>query len=136
MKYFICLFAAGVAVFPFYIIIGQVRSNSERHKEELLRKSLARGHEATAKLQRAYSADLENPRNPVDRWNLGKYQFEYNGHLYKIRLYFSGPPPMEVQVYWLNNPKKASTSGSIKEASWPWLIAYIVVFLVALWIMK
>lgn len=130
MIYFICLFAAGVVIFPFFIIRGQVTS-SQRHREKLYKKAVSRGHEATAFLKRSYSPSLDNPRSPTDRMELGKYYFDYNGKTYNIRLYFDGAPPEEVQVYWLNNPRRAGTRGGISEPFWPWIIAYIIVFVIA-----
>lgn len=130
MIYFICLFAAGVVIFPFYIIKGQL-SASQRHRNKLYEKAVSRGHEATAILKRAYSPSLENPKSPTDRMEMGKYYFEYKGKVYNIKLYFDGAPPEEIQVYWLKNPKRAGTRGGIEEPLWPWMVAYIIVFIIA-----
>lgn len=135
MIYFICFFAAGVVVFPFFIIVGQLRA-TKRHKDKLYNKAVSRGHEATAFLKRSYSPLQENPRSPTDRMELGKYYFDYNGKRYNIRLYFDGAPPEEVQVYWLSNPRKAGTKGGISDPIWPWLIFYLIVFCIALWVAK
>lgn len=131
MIYFICLFAAGVVIFPIYIVRAQLTANS-RHQDKLYRKAVSKGHEATATLKRSYAPSLENPRNYLDRQQLGKYSFEYNGRTYNIRLWFDDDPPYEVQVYWLNSPRKAGTRRGIKEVSWPWLIAYLIIFIIAL----
>lgn len=133
MLYFICLFAAAVVIFPIYIIRGQLTATS-RHQDKLYKKAVSKGHEATAILKRSYSPSLENPQNYLDRQQLGKYYFKYKGRTYNIRLWFYDDPPYEVQVYWLNNPRKAGTRGGINDSSWPWLVAYFIVFIIALWI--
>lgn len=131
MIYFICLFAAGVVIFPIYIIRAQLTANS-RHQNKLYQKAVSKGHEATATLKRSYAPSLENPTNYLDNQQLGKYFFKYKGRTYNIRLRFYVDPPYKVQVYWINNPKKAGTRGGIEDASWPWLVAYLIVFIIAL----
>ncbi len=135
MIYFICLFAAAVVIFPIYIIRAQLTSTS-RYRDKLYKKAVSKGHTATATLKRSYEPSLENPQSHLDRQQLGKYFFKYNGRTYNIRLWFNDDPPYEIQVYWLHSPRKASTSGSIRTRAWPWLVAYLIVFLIALWIMK
>ncbi len=131
MIYFICLFAAGVIIFPIYIIRAQLTSTS-RYADKLYKKAKSKGYEATATLKRSYEPSLENPQNYIDRQQLGKYSFEYNGRTYNIRLWFNDDPPYEIQVYWLYSPRKASTRGAIRTRMWPWLVAYLIIFFIVL----
>lgn len=131
MIYFICLFAAGVVIFPIYFIYMQICILTRR-QDKLYQQAVSKGHEATATLKRSYAPSMENPKNYLDRQSLGKYSFEYNGRTYNISLRFDVDPPYEIQVYWVNNPRKAGTKGGIKDASWPWIVAYLIVFIIAL----
>lgn len=129
MIYFICLFAAAVIIFPIYIIRAQLTAPSKRYADKLYNKAKSKGYEATATLKRSYAASLDDSKNYLDRQQLGKYSFEYNGRTYNIRLWFNDDPPYEIQVYWLHSPRKASTRGSIRTSKWPWLVAYLIILL-------
>lgn len=127
--YFISLFMAAVVIFPIYIIKAQLTVGS-KNQEKLYRKAVSRGHEATATLKRAYAPSMENPKNYLDRQQLGKYVFKYKGRTYHIRLRFDVNPPYEIKVYWLKNPRRAGTKGGIQDVFWPWLVAYFIVFII------
>ena len=132
MIIFICLFAVGVIVFPIYLFHAQITANV-RHQNKLYQKAISRGHEATAILKRSYAASNET-NSYLDRQQLGKYRFEYKGRTYNIRLLFDDNPPYKIQVYWLINPRKADTRGGIRDVSWPWVVAYLIAFVIAYWI--
>lgn len=130
---FISLFAAGVVIFPIFIVHAQL-TVGQRHQEKLYRKAVSKGHEATATLKRSYAPSMDNPKSYLDRQQMGIYTFKYKNRTYKIRMRFDVDPPYETQVYWVKNPKRAGTRGGINDVLYPWVIAYFVVFVIAYFI--
>lgn len=127
-RVFLGAFVAFMIVFPIRMISHARSNNPKKSKAEadrLKKLAIQRGHVVTAEL-----VGWENDR--VDRLysasrcdRLAVYKYTYQGKTYKFR-YRDDNPDLELTLYFLKNPRKATVAGALQEKKVPWVLIYLV----------
>lgn len=123
---FISAFVSLVILFPIFIIRGTVLVTL-RKPGKAVGLAKARGHVVTARLVKTHWRVPDNPRDLVERYSLGIYEYEYRGKVYRYK-YTAMDPPDELTLYFVSNPRKAATESDTKLMSAHWGRWYLVIF--------
>lgn len=115
-----------VCMFPIFIIRSTVMAFKKK-SGKALETAKARGHVVTARLVDTHWSVPENPRDAVDRFSLGIYEYEWDGRTYKYRLPAMTPPD-ELTLYFLHSPRKAMPEQDLKSFGFPWFWISLSVF--------
>lgn len=115
-----------VCIFPIFIIRSTVMAFKKK-PGKAIETAKARGHVVTARLVDTHWTVPGNPRDVVDRYSLGIYEYEWDGRTYKYRL-SAMTPPSELTLYFLRNPRKAMPELDLKSFSFPWFWISLGVF--------
>ena len=125
MQLYMSCFMAFVFVFPAYLIWVQVTGTQKRVKLAK-EKAIARGHVVTARRYKMSSLVDDVPGESAGPKHLGKYKYVYNGKTYKYRSWDYNPP-MELTLYFIDNPRKATTAGNLVDSKINWPLIYLIV---------
>lgn len=129
-EYFMYFFVAAVIVFPWYIISKTIELLPGR-QEKAMQKIIEKGHIVTAIFVKSYGRDSDNPFLPSQCL----YKYTCNGKTYKYTT-FDDDPPRELKLYYMHNPRKASTSNAINVSEKHWFLRFLIISLIIIFIAK
>ena len=125
MQLYMSCFMAFVFVFPAYLIWVQVTGTKEL-MNIAKEKAISRGHVVTAKRYKMSSLIDDAPGLYPGPKHCAWYKYEYNGKTYKYR-HWDQWPPMEITLYFIDNPRKATTPGNLNDSKIKWPLIYAIV---------
>ncbi len=134
MSYLIYLKPALYALIPtaiiYFLYLSVVVPLS---RKKLLKQAEERGHVLIAKRVKSITKTGTTDDHYTANLRYGVYQYEYNGKTYKLKTNSHRQPPMEVNVYFRNNPAKAKLRdefGALENLFWYLYAAMLILFLV------
>lgn len=114
----IICFAMPIALFLafFKLIFKHTLLMSQKRRERLLKKAMDAGHVVTGRLVKVKRVTRSDPARRDDYviLRVATYEYEYKGKTYRSKLtkdLISWPE--ELTLYYVKNPKRATTSGNI-----------------------
>ena len=94
-------------------------------RPKIRKKMLEKGHTVTAHLIR--QNDILNDNGTVSCNEIGIYQYEYNNKTYKYKSISAGTLSQEIELYFMKNPRKATTYNEIGLKETHWFKYYLVI---------
>ena len=116
-------------VFPFFIMsLNSKAKSTNEQRENALWKVHKEGHVVRATLKKTYG-NVDDPysHSAMGLTNKGVYQYEYKGKKYRYRYYLNGNLPSTITLYFMKNPRKATTSVMDAVDKTNWLSVYLIV---------
>lgn len=138
MKFLISLVISAFLTVVFYLIKTASITDSKRIK--LLKKSMEEKHIVHSKLIKSKVVKIKNSVYPhdidmVEDVDMGIYQYEYNGKTYTSKVFEKvGHLKNEMDLFYVNNPKKATSEYNLGKTEIDWkkylLVSFIVVLII------
>jgi len=94
-------------------------------RPKIRKKVLEKGHIVTAHLIR--QNDILNDNGTVSCNEIAVYQYEYNNITYKYKSISAGTSSKEIELYFMKNPRKATTYNEIGLKETHWLKYYLLI---------
>ena len=93
-------------------------------RDKLKKKAIEKGHVVVAHRVERY------PGHDASDYEVGVYQFEYRGKVYKIRLKSQYYLETETKLYWLKKPRTARPADYLGYEETSWFKYYLIIALI------
>lgn len=131
MVLFFSLFIATI----IYVIKISLITDGKRIK--LVKEAMEKNHVIKGKLVRTKTVKRADPDRRDDNdsyelYKMGIYEYEYNKRTYKTKIMkrLRGYPlQKEIDLFYVKNPKKATTESSLGKTEISWLKYFIITFI-------
>ncbi len=136
MKFLISFVISVFVTVIIYLIKAVSITDSKRIK--LLKKAMDEKHVVHSKLIKSKTVRINNSVHPQDidmdeNVDMGIYQYEYNGKIYTSKIFEKvGHLKDEVDLFYVNNPKKATSEYNLGKTEIDWKKYFLVSFIVIL----
>ena len=136
MKFLISFVISVFVTVIIYLIKAVSITDSKRIK--LLKKAMDEKHVVHSKLIKRKTVRINNSVHPQDidmdeNVDMGIYQYEYNGKIYTSKIFEKvGHLKDEVDLFYVNNPKKATSEYNLGKTEIDWKKYFLVSFIVIL----
>lgn len=136
INYFYCIFFSLFISTIIYEIKIFLITDGKRIK--LVKEAIEKNHVIKGKLVRTKTVKRADPDRRDDNdayelYNMGIYEYEYNKKTYKtkiIRRLRGYPLQKEIDLFYVKNPKKATTESSLGKTEISWLKYFIITFII------
>lgn len=104
-----------------------------RKRIQLVKEATEKNHIIKGKLIKTKTVRRESPvgSNHYELCDLGIYEYQYKDKTFKTKVYNSvGPLPNEIDLFYVKNPKKATSEYSLGQTEISWLKYFIITFII------
>lgn len=132
-----CGVISAIIVFIIEIILCSKKIIfSDAKFKKKVQKAIEQGNVVTGKLYKSRYRDREPDNKTANRMYVASYKYLVNDIEYRYRLIStSSKPPYTINLYYINNPKKAFSEADNKPSSLQALL-YIIPLVVVITVMK
>ena len=106
-----------IVITVFYFLIKYSSLLGRKKKEKLVQTAIKKGHVFTgtlAETKRERRRGRGRNEHAYRSFSVGIYEYEYKGKTYRCKLAAEKVKwPQEIELYYIKNPKKATTRGGI-----------------------
>ena len=109
---------------------------TDRKRLKLVREAMEKNHMLKGKLVKSKIVQRRNPTRPQDinmrrSFDLGIYEYEYKGKTYKTKILAQlGHLQKDLDLFYVKNPKKATSEYSLGKTEISWLKHFIITFII------
>ena len=109
---------------------------TDKKRLKLVKEAMEKNHMLKGKLVKSKIVQRRNPTRPQDinmrrSFDLGIYEYEYKGKTYKTKiLAHLGHLKKELDLFYVKNPKKATSEYSLGETEISWLKHFLITFII------
>lgn len=138
-KLIVCIFlgilsglAASLVITPIFCVLRFIFYVPFIHGR-LREKAKKEGHVVEAHLEKKHTIMPDDKGSITTMKETGTYVYYVNGRKYKCRLMDDAIPGLSdtINLFYIKNPRKATTGGSIGNREWPWFKFYLIISLIA-----
>lgn len=120
-----------IILFPFYIFTVY-RDASGKRQKSMVESAIQKGNVVKAIKIKQGAYNSEGPDYMRGKYR-AVYEYRVKGKKYKFILWDS-TPPLELTLYYLKNPRKATLSGAMssEKTNWPLMVLIVTALLYCL----